>query len=121
MLHGRIAVKLESRGYSANLQWRHEREADSLRLLSPVGTTIAQLDADAAGAQLVGSDKHVHRSGNVESLTREVLGWDLPLQGLQHWVLGRPDPDLPVDAAQRAPVLWEPFPFSAPLGAQPEG
>ena len=100
-LAGRVAVKAGPKGYSANLQWRHAGEADSLRLLSPVGTVIAKLDADAAGATLVTADKQVHNSDNVQTLTREVLGWDLPLKGLQHWVLGRSDPALPVEAEQR--------------------
>jgi outer membrane lipoprotein LolB len=100
-LDGRVAVKVESRGYSANLKWRHAGQADSLRLLSPLGTAIAQLDADASGATLVTADRKVHRSGNVQDLTREVLGWDLPLEGLQHWVLGRTDPTLPVEGEER--------------------
>jgi len=100
-LDGRIAVKVEAKGYSANLKWRHAGAEDSVRLLSPVGTTIAQLDAGAGGAQLVAADKKVYRSQDVQSLTREVLGWDLPLQGLQHWVLGRTDPGLPVTAEER--------------------
>jgi outer membrane lipoprotein LolB len=100
-LDGRVAVKADTKGYSANLQWRHAGKADSLRLLSPVGTVIAQLQADAGGAELVTADKQVHRSGNVQELTRQVLGWDLPLDGLQHWVLGRADPALPVETEQR--------------------
>lgn len=100
-LDGRIAVRVQARGYSANLKWRHAGEADSVRLLSPLGTTIATLDADATGAKLVAADKKVYRSQNVESLTRKVLGWDLPLQGLQHWVLGRPDPGLPISGEER--------------------
>jgi len=100
-LDGRVAVKVETRGYSANLKWRHTGQADSLLLLSPVGTAIAQLDADAGGATLVTADRKVHRSGNVQDLTREVLGWDLPLEGLQHWVLGRIDPSLPAEGEAR--------------------
>jgi len=37
----------------------------------------------------------------VQSLTREVLGWDLPLSGLRHWVIGRADPAVPVQAEDR--------------------
>jgi outer membrane lipoprotein LolB len=100
-LDGRVAIKADTKGYSANLQWRHVGEADSLRLLSPVGTVIAQLEADAGGAELVTADRQVHRSGNVQELTRQVLGWDLPLDGLQNWVLGRTDPAFPVEAERR--------------------
>lgn len=100
-LTGRVAVKLEQRGYSAKLSWRHAAAGDRLRLLSPVGSVIAELEADASGAILTTGDKKVYRSGNVQALTREVLGWDLPLEGLQHWVVGRAEPEIPVQAEER--------------------
>lgn len=98
---GRVAVKLEQHGYSAKLSWRHAAAGDRLRLLSPVGSVIAELEADASGAMLTTGDKKVYRSHDVKALTREVLGWDLPLDGLQHWVLGRAEPQLPVQAEER--------------------
>ncbi len=100
-LTGRVAVKLEQRGYSAKLSWRHAAAGDRLRLLSPVGSVIAELEADASGAMLTTGDKKVYRSSDVQALTREVLGWDLPLEGLQHWVVGRVEPELPVQAEER--------------------
>lgn len=100
-LTGRVAVKVERRGYSAKLSWRHAATRDRLRLLSPVGSVIAELEADASGAMLTTGDKKVYRSGDVQALTREVLGWDLPLEGLQHWVVGRAEPGLPVEAEER--------------------
>ncbi|HKQ26428.1 MAG TPA: lipoprotein insertase outer membrane protein LolB [Burkholderiales bacterium] len=100
-LTGRVAVKLEQRGYSAKLTWRHAAASDRIRLLSPVGSVIAELEADASGAMLTTGDKKEYRSDNVQALTREVLGWDLPLEGLQHWVVGRAEPGLPVQAEER--------------------
>lgn len=100
-LSGRVAVKVEQRGYSAKLNWRHGAGGDRLRILSPVGTVIAELEADASGATLTTADKKVYRSGDVQALTREVLGWDLPLDGLRHWVVGRAGPALPVQAEER--------------------
>ena len=100
-LTGRVAVKIEQRGYSAKLNWRHAAAGDRLRLLSPVGSVVAELEADASGAMLTTGDKKVYRSGNVQALTREVLGWDLPLEGLQHWVVGRAEPTIPVQAEER--------------------
>jgi outer membrane lipoprotein LolB len=69
--------------------------------LSPIGSVIAELEADASGVTLTTGDQKVYRSGNVQVLTREVLGWDLPLEGLQHWVVGRADPEIPVQAEER--------------------
>jgi outer membrane lipoprotein LolB len=100
-LNGRVAVKLDDRGYSANLLWQHANTHDSIRLLSLVGLVVAEIEADAAGATLITGDKKVYRSDNVQQLTREVLGWDLPLAGLQHWVLGRADPANPVQTEER--------------------
>ncbi len=100
-LQGRVAVKLESRGYSSGLRWRHAGGHDFLRFLSPVGSVLAELESGSGGATLTTSDKKTHQAEDVESLTRDILGWDLPLSGLRHWVLGRPDPDLPIQQAVR--------------------
>jgi len=95
-LKGRVAVNLDGRGYSARLKWNHETTSDALWLYSPVGSTIATLVADGDRATLVTAKKESFSSDNVQELTREVLGWDLPLTGLRYWVLGRVDPDVPV-------------------------
>jgi len=100
-LKGRVAVKLDDRGYTASLRWRHSTTSDSLRLLSAVGTVVGEIEADSNGATLMTADKKVYRSNDAQSLPREVLGWDLPLSGLRYWVTGRADPALPVQAQSR--------------------
>jgi outer membrane lipoprotein LolB len=100
-LNGRVAVKLDDRGYTASLRWRHTETHDSLRLLSPVGSVVGEIEADSNGATLTTADKKVYRSNDAQSLTREVLGWDLPLAGLRYWVTGRADPAAPVQAQER--------------------
>lgn len=100
-LNGRLAVKLDDRGYTASLRWRHFPTHDSLRLFSPVGSVVGEIEVDRDGATLTTGDKKVYRSNDVQSLTREVLGWDLPLAGLRYWVTGRPDPGSPVQAQSR--------------------
>ena len=100
-LNGRVAVKLDNRGYTATLRWRHTQETDSLQFLSPVGSVVGQIEANASGATLTTADKKVHRSDDVQLLTREVLGWDLPLAGLRYWVTGRAEPATPVQAEER--------------------
>ncbi|HEX4984726.1 MAG TPA: lipoprotein insertase outer membrane protein LolB [Burkholderiales bacterium] len=100
-LAGRVAFRIDDRGDKAGLSWRHREERDSLRLLSPLGSVVGEIEADASGAVLTTSDKKVHRAPDVQSLTREALGWDLPLSGLRYWVVGRPDPAVPVQAEAR--------------------
>lgn len=100
-LSGRVAVKLDERGYTASLRWRHSATRDSLRLLSPIGSVVAAIEADSNGATLTTGDKRVYRSSDAQALTRDVLGWDLPLSGLRYWVTGRADPAAPVQAEDR--------------------
>jgi outer membrane lipoprotein LolB len=92
---------MDDRGYTASLRWRHSAMRDSIRLLSPVGSVVGQIEADANGATLTTGDKKVYHSNDAQALTREVLGWDLPLSGLRHWVTGRADPAAPVQAQER--------------------
>jgi outer membrane lipoprotein LolB len=100
-LNGRVAVKMDDRGYTASLRWRHSAAGDSLRLLSPIGSVVGEIEADSTGATLTTGDKKVYRSNDAQSLTRAVLGWDLPLAGLRYWVTGRADPASPVQAQDR--------------------
>ena len=100
-LTGRIAVRMEGKGYSARMRWAHDGPQDSLWLYSPVGSVLATLTAEEDSAVLVTSDRETFRSRDVQGLTREVLGWELPLQGLQYWILAQPDPQAPVEEAQR--------------------
>lgn len=100
-LKGRVAVNLDGRGYSARLRWHHEATSDALWLYSPVGSTIATLVADGERATLVTAKKESFSSDNVQELTREVLGWDLPLTGLRYWVLGLADPGVPVTSLEQ--------------------
>jgi outer membrane lipoprotein LolB len=100
-LKGRVAVKLDDSGYTASLRWRHSETRDTLRLLSSLGSVLGEIEADSSGATLTTGDKKVYRSNDAQSLTREVLGWDLPLSGLRHWVIGRADPASPVQAEDR--------------------
>jgi outer membrane lipoprotein LolB len=100
-VNARVAVKLDDRGYTARLVWRHSAAHDSLRLFSPVGSIVGEIESDDKGATLTTSDKQVYRSSDAQSLTREVLGWDLPLSGLRYWVTGRADPAFAVQDEER--------------------
>ena len=69
--------------------------------MSPTGTTLAYISSDAAGATLVTADQQEYRAFSTESLTRQALGWALPLAQLQHWVRGEAVPDVVADTVER--------------------
>ncbi len=85
---GRVLASSEGRAFSANFRWRHGAADNEIWLMSPVGQTLAYITADAGGATLTTADQQEYRALSVESLTRQALGWPLPLAQLQHWIRG---------------------------------
>ena len=85
-LVGRVAVRYDGRAFSSSVRWLHGAENDEISLLTPVGQTLAHILADSSGATLTGADRSETRAGDVESLTRRGLGWELPLTRLAWWV-----------------------------------
>ena len=100
-LTGRLSVRYEDKNFSGGLRWQHRDDGDELAFTSPLGQTIAQLSSGAGGARLLTSENKLYRAPSVEQLVRETLGWELPLTGLSHWVLGRTMPGATVNAPER--------------------
>lgn len=63
-------------------------------MYSPIGVTVAHMRQDAAGATLTASDGKEYHGEHITQLARKVLGYELPLEGLQYWVRGLPWPGL---------------------------
>ena len=87
-LAGRVSVKDSKQSFSGGVRWQHTNGSDEILLLSPLGQTVAQIQRNPDGVQLTTSEQKVYRAADVESLTGQVLGWRLPLTGLQYWVRG---------------------------------
>ncbi|MFA7239635.1 MAG: lipoprotein insertase outer membrane protein LolB [Sulfuricellaceae bacterium] len=92
-LSGRIAVKHDGQGFSGALRWAHDPLHDEIFLLSPLGQGVARITRAPSGITLTTADEKTYRADTIEALTQEVLGWRLPLHGLEHWVLGLAAPD----------------------------
>lgn len=91
-LTGRIGVQHDGDGFSGTLHWHHRGAQDDILISSPLGQGVAKIEQSAAGVVLTTADQHSYSASNAESLSEEVLGWRLPLQGLRYWVTGRPAP-----------------------------
>jgi outer membrane lipoprotein LolB len=99
-LTGRIAVRYDGKRSSAGVHWKHDAGSDEILLLAPLGQTVARISRTTQSSDrqppvqvytLDTEDKH-YAAQDAESLTEKVLGWRLPLAGLQYWVLGLPMP-----------------------------
>lgn len=92
---GRIAIRQPEGSESARIQWQNDLTHQHITLLSPLGSTVAQLDRDPWGVDLRLSDREQFHARNSERLTKQVLGYALPLEGLPWWVLGQAAPEQP--------------------------
>ena len=91
-LLGRFSVTHSGGNVTANVRWEHAADRDEISLMTPTGQTMAHIVDFGAGVVLTRADRQEHRARNVETLTRQVLGWPLPLSQLQYWVRGLPVP-----------------------------
>lgn len=91
-LNGRIGVRYGEEGFSGNLRWQHGAGDDEILLLSPLGQTVARIERNVAGVVLDVPENH-YVAQDAAELTERVLGWRLPLDGMQYWVTGHAAPD----------------------------
>jgi outer membrane lipoprotein LolB len=111
-LLGRALVSYSGGALTANLRWEHGASQDEIWLMTPTGQTLAHIVDSGDGAVLTRADQQQYRAGNVETLTRNALGWALPLAPLQYWVRGLAAPgavpsEVQRDAANRLTALTQ--------------
>ena len=88
-LEGRFSLRHEDKNYSGRLSWRHSGAHNELLLSSPFGQGMAEITTSDRGARLTTNDGKVYAAADAETLTRQVLGYPLPLASLTDWVRGR--------------------------------
>ena len=89
---GRIAIQDNDQSFSGSFRWRHTEKIDEILLFTPLGQAIAEITKDSDGVRLITSRLEAFYAENVEHLTEKVLGWRLPLNGLQYWIQGTHSP-----------------------------
>lgn len=94
-LHGRVALRSHTEGWSASLQWVRQSDRHRIDLAGPLGSGHVRLLQDASGAELRDGDNNLWRDHSAEALLERATGWQLPVGGLNYWVLGLPAPGAP--------------------------
>ena len=89
---GRIAIQDDNQSFSGSFRWQHLAAGDEILLFTPLGQAVAEISKDHEGVRLITSKMEAFYADNVESLTQEILGWRLPLNGLQFWIQGQHSP-----------------------------
>ena len=93
-LTGRIAARYGQESFSGNLAWRHAERADEMLLSTPLGQGVARIVRDGDAITLTTAEPKEYRATDSETLTEQVLGFRVPIEGLARWVLGQPAPEL---------------------------
>jgi len=97
-LQGRIGIQTEAQSASGTLYWQHRERSDEVLLTSPLGQGVARIVVNADGATLDMPNQPLRQAADVESLTRETLGYALPVSGLVWWVQALPAPNSVYDS-----------------------
>jgi outer membrane lipoprotein LolB len=95
---GRVAVRYGQDSASGRVQWRHSDSRDDLLITNPLGQGVARITRADGAVRLDTAEGQSYRAGDAVSLTEQVLGWPLPLEGLQDWIRARPADGVPGQA-----------------------
>lgn len=109
ILEARFAVSAGEERHTGRLFWRHAADGDLMRLMSPLGTIVAEIDLAPGLARLRTADRQVVEAADAASLVRRVIGVALPIDRLADWVRARPGEASTVerDAAGRPLLIRE--------------
>ncbi len=101
-LQGRIGVQGDEQNLSGHIHWQHHEDRDELLMTSPLGQGVARIVRDAEGMTLEMPNQPARHARDADTLTREALGYVLPVSGLTWWVQARPAPGSAFEATRDA-------------------
>ena len=101
-LQGRIGVLNGEQNLSGQIRWQHREDRDELLMTSPLGQGVARIVRNGEGVTLEMPDQPTRHAPDADTLTREALGYVLPVTGLTWWVQARPAPGRAFEATRDA-------------------
>lgn len=91
-LDGRLSVSYDRDGKSESLSgkfsWQQSAARTDVSLASPLGQTIARISVTPESATLVQSGQAPRTAADIDTLSAQALGWQLPVSGLRDWLQG---------------------------------
>jgi outer membrane lipoprotein LolB len=92
-VHARAAIKLETAVYNIGIRWQRQAEKSTILLEAPFGQGVFRIESDASGKyRLRLPDGRVFENSSAEALLENMIGWSLPISGLEYWIRGLPRP-----------------------------
>jgi outer membrane lipoprotein LolB len=96
---GRLAVDTGDRGYQARFSWQQRGDRLELLVRGLLGARSFRVEGTEAGLT-VESRGETRVLTDPERQLSEMLGWWLPVTSIEHWLLGRADPDYDADSSR---------------------
>jgi len=103
---GRFAFRIEEVGGKQNavqgsFAWRDDGSRLALDLVSPLGSTLARVEAVPGEALLREASGKETRAADPDELVAVVLGSEIPVSGLRDWLRGRLASQPPAEVVER--------------------
>lgn len=92
-LAGNLSVTYQKDGQpqqpiGVKFNWEQTPDRVHVSLASPLGQTLAVIDVTPDSATLTEANRAPRVAKDLETLTRDTLGWSLPVSGLRDWLQG---------------------------------
>lgn len=91
-LSGRIQVNYQKDGQPGNVtggfEWSQQPGKIDVSLISPLKQTMATINVTPQQATLTEAGRAPRTASDIDALTRQALGWSLPVSGLRDWLQG---------------------------------
>jgi outer membrane lipoprotein LolB len=91
-ISGRLSVRYQGRqqeeAVHGSFIWAQTPARTAVTLLSPLGQTVAVIEATPQRATLTQAGQAPRTETDVDTLTANALGWPLPIAGLRDWLQG---------------------------------
>ncbi|VFM96697.1 MAG: outer membrane lipoprotein LolB [Candidatus Kentron sp. G] len=96
-VRGRIAIETGKEAWNVGVHWHQQGNEYRIRFHGPFASGSAEIVGGPGMVTLRTTDQRHFSAPDPESLLSDMMGWSIPVSGLRYWVLGRPDPKLPIE------------------------
>jgi len=92
-MHSRAFIKFEGGAYNISFRWQRDPDSFMLLLEAPFGQGVFRIESEPGEPyRLKLPDGRIFENLSAEALLEDVIGWSLPIGGLDYWIRGMPRP-----------------------------
>ncbi len=103
LLNGKLGYRDSREGGSAWVNWAQQQDTFELKLNGPFGAGATYISGHKSHAELQRAGHEKITAVSPGALTKELFGWQWPIEQLQFWVRGIPSPGTQSDSLSHNP------------------